>query len=106
MLCYEENYGADADGNRGEKQFVVEVEQSDCDDIVEELYELFLEDETTGTKTIMLYCARVGEDVDVEVEIDDYIAELIERADADEDIKDDKDLQEWLKELKEEQNNE
>ena len=102
MLCYEEIYGDDIDGNRGVKQFVVEVEDSDADDIVEALYDGFLEDETTGTKTILLYCARAGEDVEVEVDIDDYVESLIEKADADEDIKDDEDLQVWLKQLKQE----
>ena len=106
MLCYEEIYGDDIDGNRGVKQFVVEVEDSDTDDIIEALYDGFLEDETTGTKTILLYCARAGEDVEVEVDIDDYIEKLIEKADADDGIKDDEDLQEWLKELKDEKNNE
>lgn len=102
MLCYEEIYGDDIDGNRGVKQFVVEVEASDEDDVVEALYDGFLEDETTGTKTILLYCARAGEDVEVEVDIDDYIEKLIEKADADEDVKNDEDLQEWLKQLKQE----
>ncbi len=102
MLCYEEIYGDDIDGNRGVKQFVVEVEDSDADDIVEALYDGFLEDNTTGKQTILLYCARAGEDVEVEVDIDDYIENLIEKADADEDIKDDEDLQEWLKQLKQE----
>ena len=102
MLCYEEIYGQDADGNRGIKQFVVEIEDSDTDNVVEALYDRFLEGETTGTKTILLYCARAGEEIEVEVNIDDYIENLIEKADADADIKDDEDLQEWLKQLKQE----
>ena len=101
MLCNKETYGDDIDGNRGVKQFIVEVEQSDLEDIVEALYEGFLEDNTTGTQTILLYCATAGEDIEVEVEIDDYIENLIEKADEDEDIKDDECLQYWLKKLKE-----
>lgn len=100
MLCYKEMYGDDIDGNRGVVVINREVEADDADDIVEALYDGFLEDNTTGTQIIMLHCAVAGEDVEIEVEIDDYIENLIERADADEDIKDDEDLQEWLKELK------
>lgn len=102
MLCYEEIYGDDADGNRGVMQYVVEIEDSDADDIIEALYEDFIDGAKAGAKTIRLYCAKAGEDVDVEVDIEDYITELIARADADEDIKGDADLQEWLKGLKQE----
>ena len=104
MVCYKELYGDDADGNRGVMVINYEVEADDVDDVVEALYDGFLEDSTTGTQTIMLYCAGAGEDVEVEVEIDDYIENLIEKADEDEDIKADEDLHLWFKNFKNEFN--
>lgn len=103
MLCYKEMYGCDADGNRGMATINYEIEADDCDEVCEKLYEQFLEG-ATGTQCILMYCHITGEDIEVEVEIEDYLDELIAMADADEDIKDDEDLQEWLKELKEAQN--
>ena len=85
MICYEEIYGDDIDGNRGIKQLVVEIEPSDSEDVVEALYELFL-DGKTGTQTIQLYCSIEDEYIDVEVEIEEYHDELIAFARADKDL--------------------
>jgi len=100
MLCYKELYGDDADGNRGMQMVSYEIEEDDKDDIVEQLYDVFLEGETTGTQVILLYCHILGEDIEVEVGIDDYIEDLITKAEADADTKDDEDLQEWIENLK------
>lgn len=100
MLCYKELYGCDADGNRGVYTINYEITDEDNDEVCEKLYDLFLED-ASGTQCILMYCHITGEDIEVEVELEDYLDELIAMADADEDIKDDEDLQEWLKELKE-----
>lgn len=102
MLCYKELYGCDADGNRGMWTINYEIEADDKDEVCEKLYDLFIDGET-GTQCIMMYCHITGEDISVEVEIEDCFNELIAMADADEDIKDDEDLQEWLKELKKKQ---
>lgn len=104
MLCYKEIYGQDADNNRGMAVINYEIEADDKDEVVEKLYDLFIDGEA-GEQCILMYCHLTGEDVSVEVDIDEYIEDLIKMADADEDIKDDEDLQEWLKELKEVQNN-
>lgn len=104
MVCCREIYGQDADNNRGMEVINYEIEADDKDEVCEKLYDLFLDGET-GTQCIMMYCHITGEDISVEVEIEDYLDELIAMADADEDIKDDEDLQEWLKELKKEVQN-
>lgn len=46
------------------------------------------------------FCHITSEDMSVEVEIEDYLDELIAMVDADEDIKDNEDLQRWLIEIK------
>jgi hypothetical protein len=102
MLCYKEIYGDDADGNRGMAVINYEITDDDKDEVCEKLYDLFIDGET-GEQCILMYCHLTGEDVSVEVDIDEYIDELIKVADKDEDIKDDEDLQEWLKELKKKQ---
>lgn len=101
MLYYKELYECDADENGGVITINYEIEEEDKDEVCEKLYDLFLNGET-GTQCIMMYCHITGEDMEVVVEIEDYLDELIAMADADEDIKDDEDLQEWLKQLKQE----
>jgi hypothetical protein len=102
MKTWQENYGADIDGNRGVPAIFYELEAGDKDKIIEKLYEI--QGNTTGMQVIEMYCYLVDEDIEIEVNVEDYIDGLIIKADADEEIKDNEDLQQWLKELKEVQN--
>jgi len=67
-------YGADADGNRGIDVVSVELDDSpeEREEIVEKIYETFLDGRVSGTVEIEL------EGYDVEVYIEDYLDELKE----------------------------
>ena len=41
MICYQERWGEDADGNRGQLQWYTELEYSDEPEIIEQLKEQF-----------------------------------------------------------------
>ncbi len=94
MKTWRENYGADADGNRGQMVTMYELEGTDAEieDIAEILYDSFIDGEVQGLKEIEY------EGLTIEVEISDYQEELIELAEADEDIDDV--IKEWVKEFK------
>jgi len=94
MKVWRENYGADADGNRGQMVTMYELEGTDAEieDIAEILYDSFIDGEVQGLKEIEY------EGLTIEVEISDYQDKLIEIAEADEDI--DKEILDWIKELK------
>lgn len=94
MKTWRENYGADADGNRGQMVTMYELEGTDAEIeyIAEILYDSFIDGEVQGLKEIEY------EGLTIEVEISDYQEELIELAEADEDIDDE--IKEWIEELK------
>lgn|SRR5574343_2975 len=100
MKCFKNTYGADADNNRGMQVIDYEIESTDKDEICEKLYDLFISGETKGKHNIFMYCYIKDEDVEIEVDIEDYIEDLIQLAENDDDLKEDDELQEWLKELK------
>lgn len=104
MKFYKENYGADADGNRGTASISCVIESTDNDEICEKLYDRFISGEVTGKHNIFMYCHITDEEIEVEVDIEDYIEDLIKMAQNDEDLKEDDELQEWIKELKEAKN--
>lgn len=75
-VTIDNNYGADADGNRGMRVYEYEIEPSDRDDIVEQLVKALDEgilDETDSIFTISLHCPYTKEIIGIEVAIDDYI---------------------------------
>jgi len=96
MNVWTENYGADADGNRGILTTFAELESEDDDLVVEELYETFVEDRGDLPKTMNVYI----DDFEFEVDTADYRDQLVERLMEDEVI----DLEDkfltlyWLKE--------
>ncbi len=100
MKFCEEVYGADADNNRGVASISYEIETSDNDEIIYKLYDLFLDGTTTGEHNIFMYCYLIDDDIEITVNIENYIDGLIEKAKEDENIKDDEELQEWIKWLK------
>lgn len=94
MKTWKENYGEDADGNRGQMVTMYELEGTDAEieDIAEILYDSFIDGEVQGLKEIEY------EGLTIEVEISDYQDKLIELAEADED--NDEEILEWVEELK------
>ena len=97
MRVYQENYGEDADGNRGEMRTFYELEDTkqEREDIAEILYEGYVNScGVSGTTTIEL------EGVEIEVNIEEYQDELMALAEADENLG-----KEDLKILKEEVEN-
>lgn len=99
MKYYKEVYGADADNNRGVASISYEIEESDKEEIAEKLYDIFLSGETTGEHNIFMYCYLIDDNIEIAVNIQDYIDKLIEIAEADNDIKTDLELQKWLTQL-------
>ena len=100
MKTYNELYGADADGNRGIWIKEYQIEDSDTANIVEQLYEDFVNGAETGIRTIFLIDNITEEDIELEVEIEDYLAELVKKAREDESLKENEEIQEWLKTFK------
>ena len=100
MKTYNELYGDDADGNRGIWVKEHEIEDSDSTNIVEQLYEDFVNGTETGIRTVFLIDDKTEEDIELEVEIEDYLAELVKKAREDESLKEDEEIQEWLKTFK------
>lgn len=75
-VTIDNNYGADADGNRGIKVYEYELEESDREDIVDQLTEALNEgsiDESDSTYTITLICPYTEDDVEFNVNIKDYL---------------------------------
>ena len=100
MKTHNELYGSDIDGNRGIWIKEYEIEDSDTADIVEQLYEDFINGDENGIRTIFLIDNVTEEDIELEVEIEDYLTELVEKAREDESLKEDEEIQEWLKTFK------
>lgn len=100
MKCFKNIYGADADNNRGMQVIDYEIESTDNDEICEKLYDRFISGEDTGKHNIFMYCHITDEEIEVEVDIEDYIDNLIKMAQNDDDLKEDDELQDWLKWLK------
>ena len=99
----ERNYSADLDGNRGYDLVDFNITEDDKEEILEELYPLFLEGEngSTGEIEIYLYCPFTEENEGVMIDINDYIEDLLQMAFEDIEIKDDIDIQDYLREVKE-----
>ena len=79
MNCYYSMENQDIDGNRGMRVLNCEIDDDDTEAIVNELYERFLEMNSEGTHTVTLTSEQFGEDVEIEVKLDDYIKELVEK---------------------------
>ena len=75
MKTWRENYGTDADGNRGVMVDMYELEHTDDEvaEIVEIIYEDFLQGEVKGTKEIEL------DGINVEIYMEDYKDEIVEK---------------------------
>lgn len=76
IVTIDNNYGADADGNRGIKVYEYEIEESDREDITHQLEDALNYghiDERDTTYTITLICPYNENDVEFEVNIKDYL---------------------------------
>lgn len=69
MLIYREEYGQDADGNRGIMQTFAELEPSDAEEIREQIKAQY--DPDTTEYTIYIYDEYDGEH-EFEVDLNDY----------------------------------
>lgn len=83
-VTIDNNYGADADGNRGIKVYEYEIETSDTEDIVCQLIDAINDgsistdangniDESETTYTITLIYPYTEEDIEFDVNIKDYL---------------------------------
>lgn len=94
-------YGEDLDGNRGFE--IIEYDDSDLEteEVLDKLYDYFINGEYLGTKTISIYVDILDDYINVDVNIQDYLKTLIERAENDQEFKDDVDIQDYILEVKE-----
>ena len=69
-ITKEENYGADADGNRGINIYHAELEPSDKDWIMEQILENY--DEDTELYTVLGYDQISDVEIEFEVNINDW----------------------------------
>lgn len=70
MICYQELYGCDADGNRGQVITWADLEPSDDDDIREEIINQYEPGKVDYTVT--LYCHQYDTEHEFEVSVFDY----------------------------------
>lgn len=79
MISYcDNNYGADADGNRGIKVWEFELEYSDEEEVKSQINKYLLEndydeDDLPETCKIYIYSPDVDEDIEFEVSLCDYL---------------------------------
>jgi hypothetical protein len=98
MNCWIENYGEDADGNRGVKTVFWELDDSaeEREEIVEAIYDDFKDGESDGCKTVYLTCSLLDDKVEEVISICDYIEDLIAMAKEDDDYKTDAEFKEYI----------
>ena len=91
MIFNQITYGQDADNNRGVKVWEYEFEhtKAERDEIAESAYLYFQDGITSGKETIILINPHNEEEMEIEIEIEDYIDLLIEKAKSDETLDDD-----------------
>lgn len=95
MRIYKENnYGADADGNRGQQVIEAELDSTDYDDVVDRLYDYFVDGNVSGRYTIEL------DGFEFEVDISDYLCGLYDIAIKDPKFINDPELMQWLEDEK------
>jgi len=100
MFYIEENYAADMDNMRGVNFINFDATEDDKEEILEKLYPLFLEEEENEVM-IPMYCFITEEDIEIEVDMNEYKQELLQRALVDEEFKDDEFIQKYLQEVQE-----
>lgn len=71
MHCYQELYGADIDGNRGQLVTYAEIEPSDSDEIKYQLEMMY--EPGVSIYTISLYSHQFDTEHEFEVDINDYL---------------------------------
>jgi hypothetical protein len=70
MLCYQELYGADADGNRGQLITWADLEPSDSEDIRQQILEQYQPD--SNEYTVVLYCYQFDTEHEFDVLASNY----------------------------------
>lgn len=102
MKFWFDTYGEDADGNRGQKVIDYDFEDTkeEREEIVEALYQRFIEQGLeVENADIEVYCNLIEENIEVSVEVENYIDDLIEKAKADKANEDDIELIEYIQRL-------
>ena len=81
MLCYQELYGADADGNRGQLITWADLEPTDSEDIRQQILEQYQPD--SNEYTVVLYCHQFDTEQEFDISVYDYftLSELEELKD-------------------------
>lgn len=80
MQVWYENYGADADGNRGVKTLMWELEGTEQE--IREIAELIREADH-GSDDVGINVSITYEGIDMEVDVDDYMDEIIAQEQSD-----------------------
>ena len=100
MRVYKDTaYGQDIDGNRGTTIYEIELDDSDKPYILEELYKYFVDGEYEKEVTIFLYSEKLDREVEFDVEIEDYLEDLLEMYKNDQDIPEDSDKILYIEEI-------
>lgn len=68
MRAYKENYGADADGNRGVMQWVYELESSDDEEIISQILDTYPDADDRPYSMVVTI-----DDVEFEIDVCDYL---------------------------------
>lgn len=75
MLEYYEDYGTDADGNRGVKVHYYDLDEGDKDDIEDQLIEiLYANGQLRSVETVSLYSYLKSDFISVEVNTFEYLS--------------------------------
>lgn len=90
-IYIERNYGADADGNRGHRVEEAFLDESDYDDVVDKLYDNFINDFSLHSTFEVVIDGYI-----FDVKIYDYLSGLYDKAMSDPKVLDDYELMEWL----------
>lgn len=102
MKYWKEYYGATIDGDKGENVIFYEFEDTkeEREEIVEALYQRFIEQGLeVESADVEVYCNLIDENIEVSVEVENYIDDLIEKAKADKANEDDIELIEYIQRL-------
>ena len=84
MIINKEMYGDTIDGTLGVETFVIELDDSDTEAILEQIYPYFRDMQVKEVE-VSLNCPAFDDKVDIDVDMDEYLDLLIEQAKLDED---------------------
>ena len=78
MNCYKEDYGSDADGNRGINTINCDIEESDRYEIRKQILLEYKDSRRlSDTSIVWLYCHICEDEVPISVNVDKYLKSLL-----------------------------